>query len=96
MFEKVSRPLKCHWWLNKEEETDELVSFSNVIFGIMERGLGLKLSNCLKPGKVTSWLLKLSIGSLYPEKSGNMFCIIPMVRSCHSYIGSGGKILVNC
>ena len=35
------------WWLNKEEETDEVVSCSNVVFGRMERDLGLKLCNCL-------------------------------------------------
>ena len=38
--------------------------------------------------KVTSWLLKLSIDSLHPEKSGDIFCNIPMVRSCHSYLWS--------
>ena len=37
------------WWLNKEEEeTDELVSFSNVVlWGGVEQG-GL-ISNCLRP-----------------------------------------------
>ena len=45
---------------------------------------------------VTSWLLKLSIDSLYPEKSGDMFCIIPMVRSYHSYIESSKALSNQC
>ena len=52
------------------------MSFSNVVFffGKMERGIGLKLRNWFKAtGKVTFWLLKLSIDSLYSEKSGDMF-----------------------
>ena len=59
------------------------MSFSNIDFGRMKRDLGLKLSSCLRP-KGRS-LLKLSIDSLYPEKSGGIFCIISMVKSCESY-----------
>ena len=44
-------------------------------------------------GKVTSWLLKLSIDYSYPEKSGDMFCIIPIVKSCHSYTGSANTLI---
>ena len=47
------------------------MSFSNVDFGRMKRDLGLKLSSCLRPQGRS--LLKLSIDSLYPEKSGDMF-----------------------
>ena len=57
------------------------VSFSNVDFGRMKRDLGLKLSSCLRPQGRS--LLKLSIDSLYPEKSGGMFS---MVKSCQPYI----------
>ena len=60
------------------------MSFSNVDFGRMKRDLGLKLSSCLRPQGRS--LLKLSIDSLYPEKSGGMFCIISMVKSCQYYI----------
>ena len=56
----------------------------NVDFGRMKRDLGLKLSSCLRPQGRS--LLKLFIDSLYPEKSGGMFCIISMVKSCQSYI----------
>ena len=60
------------------------MSFSNVDFGGMKQDLGLKLSSCLWPQGRS--LLKLSIDSLYPEKSGSTFCIISMVKSCQSYI----------
>ena len=42
------------------KKTDELVSFSNVVFGRMERGLGLKLRNCFKAsGKVHFLAIKV-------------------------------------